>query len=191
MIARGGRHDASHVPGVVRVWTTLVRTNSRLRAACPRRSHVGIPRYLQPNGDRHAGTPWMVPYADVRLSRMAGRTDRRCGALFCADSPRRAQCAMAASSGMVLRVGHVLQRSRAHRGDDPGAHGRERAGRATGARILFLAIAFHRIGVADDAIVEDGSQIPISNASVFLNAALLVRRACAVLFDSIGTAGVA
>ena len=30
---------------------------------------------------------------------------------------------------------------------------------ATGAGILFFATAFHRIGVADDAIVEDGFQI--------------------------------
>jgi hypothetical protein len=78
---------------------------------------------------------------------------------------------MAASAGMVLRFCHVLQRTRTHRRDDPGAHGCERARRATGAGILFLAISFDRIGVVDGAIVEDGFQIPGSNPYVILSGA--------------------
>jgi hypothetical protein len=132
-------------------------------------SHDGIPRYLQPYGDRNAGAPWVVPDADIRLSRMADSTDRRCGALFCTDPARRAQCAMAASAGVVLRACHVLQRTRTYCGDHPRAHGCEHARRATGAGILFLAISFRRIGVVDYAVVEDGFQNPRSDPVVILS----------------------
>jgi len=180
MIARGGRHDAGHVPSV-RLRTSLVRIDDRFRAACPRRSFDRIPQHLQPNSDRNAGTLCVVSHAHVRLSRVAGGADLQRGALFCADSAGRAQCAMAASAGMVLRACHVLQRTRTYRGDDPGTHGCKRARRATGAGILFFATAFHRIGVADDAVVEDGFQISRSNPSVVLSSASWCEGLCSFL----------
>src|SRR5215831_12102159 len=101
----------------------------------------------------------MVSHADLRVSRMVGRTDRWCRVLFCADSICRARRPVAAAGRVVLCLDSFLQCNWTYGGYDPGAYGPAGDIRASRSRILFVASSFHRICLVDDKPDQDGSWI--------------------------------
>jgi hypothetical protein len=180
MIARGGRHDAGHVPeasGFGRPWFAL--TVAFVLHVLDEAS-TGFLNIYNPTVTAMRARFALFPMPTFGFR--AWLVGLMAGVALCfALTPLAARCPMASSAGMVLRACHVLQRPRAYRGDDPRAHGCKRARRATGAGILFFATAFHRIGVADGAIVEDGFQIPRSHPFVVLSSASWCEGLCSFL----------
>ena len=118
----------------------------------------------------------MVSHADISISRMAGGTDCGSGGLLCINAPCRSQCSLAATSGMVLRVDYVLQRSGTHLGHYPRAHAGRDHGRASSAWILFVSVSIYWIAVADHAFMADAIEEACQFASAHIGPDPLLRR---------------
>jgi len=97
----------------------------------------------------------MVPHADIRVSRVADRTERCRLILLRPHARRDLWPTMAAAPGLVLCHSHGLEWHGTHRVHDSRTHGPFGDLLAPGTGLLLVAIAIGGLGMADDAAPPD------------------------------------